>query len=243
MGCKACLGRYGLLVAAVLFTCGVISSTVSPSWVSTTIDDGRQKSEIEFGPFYSRTRTCTYLTVDMSEQDCTDWETDEISGDCDSDFVTSGSNSTAEVQAKLCRQQNTWRILAMLCLFIVVGTGIMVLLASFTQCLTCGCCGGSFDTIASIAYWIEVALSIVSWSFCISVVTIINDSSFTDLVQEEASNIVQLEDVTGLVEGNFLWGFWIFIASGTVLGAVCATLADWAGEGSILQCLFCCNKN
>ena len=141
----------------------------------------------------------------------------------------------------------------MLCLFIVIGTAIMVGVAFCTQCVTCGCCGGSIDMIAMICYWVEVALSIVTWSFCISVVTIIRDQEFTDILTEEAQNLAQVEEVMDITEGHFLWGFWVFIFSGTVMGAVCATFADWAADGSCLRmiknlitgvvsCLCCCKK-
>ena len=255
MGCTSCLGRYGLLIASIVFTIGMLTSTTTPSWLRSTrtIEDlstsYRLRIQYEFGPFNSRTRNCTHASGAVTRDgtplpdECTDWETSEISKESCRDFTE------IEQVDKLCTQQNTWRILAMMCLFIVLGTAICVGLATFTQCLTCGCCGGSFDMIASVAYWIEVALSIVAWSFAISVVMMLKDQSITDLVQDEFDNIQNVENVTDLTEGNFLWGFWVFIFSGTFLGAVCATFAGWAAEGSFLKCfadcfacVFCCKK-
>lgn len=249
MGCKECIGRYGLIVSAVIFTLGVLVSSTTPSWISTIIDNPITgfTQEIEFGPFYSRNRNCSYVadaTTGNETAECSDWETKEMENDDCESF-----SGDADVAEKICRQHNTWRILAMLCFIIVVGTGIMVLVATLTQCVTCGCCGGSFDMIAMIAYWLEVVLSIVCWSFCISVVTIIQDVDFLDLATEEAENIAGLTKVDDLVNGSFLWGFWLFIFTGTIMGAVCATLADWAAENSCLRlitncvaCLFCCKK-
>lgn len=244
------MGRYGLLVCSVVFCIGMLVSTLTPSWISSEIENPTTGSTtiIEFGPFYSRSRDCTPLSLDangeVTEEECTDWVGDEI----DNDDCHAFSDSE-EIKEKICKQHNTWRYLAMLCMLIVLVTSILVAAATCTQCVTCGCCGGSFDMIASIAFWVEVLLSIVAWSFCVSVVTILRGEAFTDLLVEEAENIGGIQEVTDIADGNFLWGFWIFILSGTIIGALCATFAGWAAEGSFLNCLvdavaclFCCKK-
>ncbi|CAB9518620.1 expressed unknown protein [Seminavis robusta] len=241
MGCKECLGRYGLMVTAVCFTLGVIVSTSSPSWISTSVENPVTGGSlvIEFGPFYSRNKTCSSLTsttTTSSEPDCTDWSQAGIdTDDCNNFGVTD-----ATVLEKLCTQHNAWRVIAEFCLFIVVGTGILVIVAMCTQCITCGCCGGTFDQLAMIFYWIEVILSIAAWSLCISVVSMLRGEDIQTILLGEFENVQQLENVEGIVDGNFLWGFWLFLFSGTVMGALCAIFADWAAEGSLLSCLFSC---
>lgn len=246
MGCQECVGRYGLLVCAVIFSVGMLISTLTPSWIETTIEqpDTGLTTFIAFGPFSSQSRECKVNASTGEAEDCTDWISQELGQD---DCLTFSENE--DIKEKLCRQHNTWRVLAMLCMLIVVGTAILVAAATCTQCVTCGCCGGSFDMIASIAYWLEVAISIVCWSFCISVVMIIRDEDFTEIVASEAENIGSIQNVKDITDGNFLWGFWLFIFSGTFVGSLCAIFADWAAEGSLLRCLtdcvawmFCCKK-
>jgi hypothetical protein len=243
---KECLGRYGLMVTAVAFSLGVVISTVSPSWISQSMQEPTtgQYMVVEFGPFYSRNRTCTSAD---DESTCAPWGQSGInSEDCE---YFKMAVSDPDTQDKLCTQNEAWRILAMFCNFIVVGTAILVGLATFTQCLTCGCCGGSFDVIAMIAYWIEVLLSIVAWSLCISVVSILRGEDVQDIVWGEVQNIQDMQSAQNIVDGNFLWAFWLFLFSGTVMGALCAVFADWASDGSLLKCLgncvaclLCCKK-
>jgi hypothetical protein len=245
---KECLGRYGLMVTAVLFSLGVVISTVSPSWISQSLQNyptTGQSMVVEFGPFYSRNRTCTSAD---DESTCAPWGPSGINADDCNYFKLAVSDP--DTQDKLCTQNNAWRVMAMFCNFIVVGTAILVGVATFTQCLTCGCCGGSFDVIAMIAYWIEVVLSIIAWGLCISVVTILRGEDVQDIVLEEFQNIQNAQDIEDFEVGSgFLWGFWLFIFSGTFMGALSAIFADWASEGSLLKCLgncvlclLCCKK-
>lgn len=155
--------------------------------------------------------------------------------------------TTILVCAATCTQVRTLRIFLFVLEQCTVVCSIMFLTGK--KCITCGCCGGSFDMIASIAYWIEVALSIVAWSFAISVVTIVRDEAFTDVIAGEAENIGSISGVEEITDGNFLYGFWLFIFCGTFVGSLCAIFAGWAAEGSCLgcfvdavACLFCCKK-
>lgn len=222
----SCIGRYGLMITSVLFVSGVIISTSSPNWIATIVDNPATgiTLETEYGPFYSRNRTCPTAG---SEDDCTDWEQHGIKKeDCDA-FTTislaeTGGLTELEAKEDICRQNTAWRALAELCFFIVVGTAILVAAATFTQCLTCGCCGGSFDQLAMVLCYIEVILSIACWSIVISVVTMIRGEDFQTIVVEEYETLSQISNVTDIEsalnnvsQGNFLWGFWLFMISGT----------------------------
>jgi hypothetical protein len=108
--------------------------------------------------------------------------------------------------------------------------------------------------------WIEVILSVVCWSFAISVVTMIRDESLDSLLYDEFENLASIKNVTSaeslitdVTQGNFLWGFWLFLISGTICGGLCAIFAQWAAEGSLLncvcdavtgllRCILCCGK-
>lgn len=234
MGCKECLGRYGVVLFGLMFSFGVLTTVASPSWISiikNDLGDASKTLEINIGPFYSQNRTCT------SGTSCSDWIQAPIDAqDCDWEIDTTNIRDTGEVMGdtsmsgKLCRHNTTWRVMAMICGYIVVINGILILLAFFTQCLTCGCCGGSFDYIAIFFYWIEVCCSIVAWSFTISTVYLYRDESDTQ-------------------SSEYLWGFYLFILSGTICGAICAGLAGWAAEGSFLKCIgdtikciICCGR-
>ena len=233
MGCKECLGRWGLPIFTILFCTGVLLSTSSPEWIKTTKDPAFDSGgvsvvtfEYDFGPFYSRNRTCDprngcrdWNYNEVSQEDC-DWVVNDINYDNAASLELLQDNSTS---AKLCRQNTTWRAMAMICWIIVIVAGVLVLLACCIQGLTCGCCGGSVDFIVMILYSVEVACSIVAWSFTISTVYLLRD----------------LEDTES---AEFGWGFQLFIISGTILGLVCMTLSDWASEGSILKCLSDCCK-
>ena len=135
---------------------------------------------------------------------------------------------TADISTtKFCKNLMSWRVFSQICGIITLITAALVLAGFCCNCVTCGCCGGSFDQIAVFGYWIEVFLSIVAWSLALSVMFI-------------------LRGFEG-VESNVLWGFWLFLVSGTICGGICATLADWAAESSLLKCLFdilcCCFKD
>uniref|UniRef100_A0A7R9W1U4 Uncharacterized protein n=1 Tax=Pseudictyota dubia TaxID=2749911 RepID=A0A7R9W1U4_9STRA len=123
-------------------------------------------------------------------------------------------------------QTNTWRITAIICFIAQFVTAALVCMGACCQAFTCGCCGASLDLLAMIIYWIEVILSIVAWSFAIV-----------------ANNMVNNANVEG-VGGGYEWAFWLFIVTGTILGAICAMLTSWASDDSIIRkcfrCVFCC---
>ena len=62
------------------------------------------------------------------------------------------------------------------------------------------------------------------------------------------SSLSKIKNATGVLDSSYQWGFWTFIACGTVLGAMAACMADWAAEDSALRgiwhCLTCrsCRK-
>lgn len=148
----SCIGRYGLMVTSVLFVGGVIISTTSPSWIATVVDNPATLSslETEYGPFYSRSRTCGTA---FGQESCTDWEQSPLAKEDCSDFATISiaeveGMTQLEAKEEVCRKNTAWRALAEICSLIVTGTAILVALATTTQCITCGCCGGSFDQLA-----------------------------------------------------------------------------------------------
>jgi len=220
MGCcspKECAGKWGIIFFATAFTCGVIASVAGAGWISTSykLDDGSGSiTQQQLGPFYSQVRVCDNSDPPV----CPDWTSVEISMD-DCNLIPKEDGNTS----KFCNNLNTWRVCTILCSIITFITACLVLAGFLCTCVTCGCCGGSFDQIAVLGYWIEVLVSIIAWSFAISVMYI-------------------LRGFEG-VDSNLSWGFWLFVASGTIFGGICATLADWAAESSILKRLCCCLKD
>jgi len=256
------IGRYGLIVTSIIFVGGVLISTSSPSWVEThtTLGGGTTVLETQFGPFFSRNRTCMTTAsgqVANETSDCNDWTTGGIEADDCQMFVGTDAQYTPEVEDKLCQQFTAWRVLAEMCVLIVVGTGIFVAVATLTQCITCGCCGGSFQLIAMWLCWLEVILSIAAWSLVISTVSMMRNEDILTVLQEEGNAVydataaaISSENAMAMeavyTEGYFLWGFWLFMVCGTVFGIFSAILADWASDGSLLKCvsniLCCCFK-
>ena len=228
MCCKACFGRWSMMLFSIAFAGGVLMSTLSPMWIETIKEDpafadtdvtSLTTLEYQFGPFYSRNRTCD------PRNGCDDWNQHGVSTE-DCNWVVNETSLALEdnsMDQKLCRHNTTWRVFAMFCIFIVIITGGLIFVACCIQGFTCGCCGGSINVIVSILCWIEVLFSILAWSFAISTVVLLRDLDDTD-------------------SADFLWGFWIFLLSGTILGGVCAVLSDWAAEGSILKCALNCFK-
>lgn len=98
---------------------------------------------------------------------------------------------------KLCRHLATWRVTGIICLVLVVVGGSLVFAASCCQMVTCGCCGNSLTCVANVLFWIEVALSIVTWSFAISSLSIVKGHP-------------------AVSDSSYQWGFWLFLVSGTV---------------------------
>ena len=217
MGFKEGTGKLMVFIFTIIFNIGVIASCCSPQWIILTASEvnaqNQEQIEVQYGPFYSQTRTCT-------GSECTGWGKSVDISDCK--YVEGSSG-------KLCNHLNTWRTLAICCLIIVLIGGFLVLAGCCCQCLTCGCVGNSMDCIVNMLFWIEVVLSIVAWSFVISFVNIIRDAP-------------------QILSTGYLWGFWVFISSGTILGAIYAITADWAAESSFFRsffrCLTCrCNKD
>uniref|UniRef100_A0A7S1YTP6 Uncharacterized protein n=1 Tax=Trieres chinensis TaxID=1514140 RepID=A0A7S1YTP6_TRICV len=217
MGFKSGTGKCLVIIFSVLFSCGVIASVHAPDWMKlTSINEEDDSTTLysNYGPFYSMNRTC-------DEANCTEWESRAIStGDCER-IVT----YTGQVDGdKLCSHVEIWRTISIVCFLIVILSGLFVLAATCCECFTLGCCGESFHLVAMFLFWIEVSLSIVAWSFVISSMRFIQDAPQVD-------------------EASYGWSFWLFIFSGSVLGAICATLADWAAEDSIcVKCYSCFKK-
>ena len=185
MGCcspKECAGKWGIIFFATAFTIVVFASVSASDWVSAS--SGRVQQQL--GPFYSQVRVCDYSDPPVCPDD---WTLVELS----MDDCYSISTETLTDTIKLCNNLYTWRLFTILCSIITFITACLVLVG-FINCVTCGCCGGSFDQIAVLGYWIEVLVSIVTWSFAISV-------RYT------------LRELYG-IDSDLLWGFWLFVASG-----------------------------
>ena len=157
-------------------------------------------------------RTCVEGPEGQTET-CGKWvqKTVDLS-DCD---------SVGQDVEKLCGQLATWRSMGIICLILVLIGGGLVFMASCCQIVTCGCCGNSLTCISNLIFWVEVVLSIVAWSFAISSLKLI----------ETGPTVTSTE---------YQWGFWLFLFSGTVFGALAAITADWAAEDSFLRGIFHC---
>jgi len=226
MGCcdmKQGTGKCMVFFFTVIFALGVTISTLSPNWIGFHAEDKTREGvtiQIEYGPFYGQSRHCTSILDAVSGNTittCTGWESKEVNlDDCDK----IGDSS----EEKLCNHLATWRVMGVFCLLLTLGGAGLVLAASCCQCLTCGCCGNSLTCISNVLFWAEVLLSIVTWSFTISSYRLIKGAATVSSTE-------------------YQWGFWLFIASGTILGAIAAWMADWAAEDSALrgiwQCLTC----
>mmetsp|Transcript_5257 Transcript_5257/g.11933 ORF Transcript_5257/g.11933 Transcript_5257/m.11933 type:complete len:230 (+) Transcript_5257:86-775(+) len=210
-------GKCLVFFFTILFGLGVTISTLSPNWITfVTTDETRGGSydEVEWGPFYGQFRTCT----GGDGGSCGKWQTKSLdTSDCDS------IEGYDDIQT-LCRHLNTWRITGILCLCLVLIGGGLVFAASCCQMVTCGCCGNSLTCISNVLFWAEVLLSIVTWAFAISSLSLIKAGP-------------------SVSSSGYQWGFWLFLFSGTVFGAIAAWMADWAAEDSALrgiwQCITC----
>eukprot|EP00566_Odontella_aurita_P023317 CAMPEP_0113565964 /NCGR_PEP_ID=MMETSP0015_2-20120614/22463_1 /TAXON_ID=2838 /ORGANISM="Odontella" /LENGTH=205 /DNA_ID=CAMNT_0000468207 /DNA_START=159 /DNA_END=773 /DNA_ORIENTATION=- /assembly_acc=CAM_ASM_000160 len=205
MDFKSGTGKCCILAFSLAFSLGFWISIFSPSWLTLAyrdssggvVDGGYVESRL--GPFYGQTRTCT------SEGVCFGWQAAVIDiSDCDAVKANSG-----ELLGDYCLMTNTWRGLAICCFVIQFFAALLICLGVTCQAFTCGGCGASFDLIAMLLFWIEVFVSIVAWSFGIVSVNMVNNS-----------------EIEGVSSG-YEWGFWLFIATGTILGAICAWLTDW----------------
>lgn len=108
--------------------------------------------------------TYSYCTLVIDEagggkhETCTSWESKSLDlSDCES--------VTGSGEKKICNHLATWRVTGMLCLILVLIGGGLVCAASCCQLVTCGCCGNSLTCISNVLFWLEVVLSIVTWSF------------------------------------------------------------------------------
>eukprot|EP00567_Pseudictyota_dubia_P014232 CAMPEP_0197439440 /NCGR_PEP_ID=MMETSP1175-20131217/6189_1 /TAXON_ID=1003142 /ORGANISM="Triceratium dubium, Strain CCMP147" /LENGTH=227 /DNA_ID=CAMNT_0042969357 /DNA_START=161 /DNA_END=844 /DNA_ORIENTATION=- len=221
MGIKSGTGKVCIILFSIVYSLGFWVSVFSPSWLSLTYSDPNSNNaggyiESRLGPFYGQTQACTANGV------CTGWRAAAIdTSDCDRVEQEAGAGV-----GDYCRKTNTWRITAIICFIAQFVTAALVCMGACCQAFTCGCCGASLDLLAMIIYWIEVILSIVAWSFAIV-----------------ANNMVNNANVEG-VGGGYEWAFWLFIVTGTILGAICAMLTSWASDDSIIRkcfrCVFCC---
>ena len=144
---------------------------------------------------------------------CSKWDSKSVDlSDCD---------RVDSDEEKLCNHLATWRVTGIICLCLVLIGGGLVFAASCCQVVTCGCCGNSLTCISNLLFWAEVALSIVTWAFTISSLNMIKSGAMV-------SNPM------------YQWGFWLFIATGTIIGALSAWMADWAAEDSALRGIWHC---
>ena len=158
--------------------------------------------------------TCT---VDDESKYCGDWEIRVVDfSDCD--VVVDADAGERET---LCSQLITWRSTGIMCLLLAVIGGGFVFAASCCQVLTCGCCGNSLDCISNVLFGLEVLLSIVTWSVAVSTLR---------LIRAEPP----------VTSSEYQWPFWLFLGSGTVMGALATWMADWAAEDSCLQGVWHC---
>lgn len=169
--------------------------------------------------------TCTQ-SGDGQSTTCSKWTQATVDlSDCNKVEDNNDSATPIEEQEKLCRHLATFRSTGMICLILVFIGGCLIFAATFCQVVTCGCCGNSLTCIANLLFWVQVVTSIVCWSFAIS-------------------SLKQIETRPGVTSSAYQWGFWLFIFSGTVFGAIAAWMADWAAEDSCLRgawhCMTCC---
>lgn len=221
---KRGMGKCMVFFFTIVFGLGVVISTSAPNWIGfvSTVPETNpvEKTYVNWGPFYGQYKTCTE-SPDGQSQTCSKWKQRSFDlSDCD----TIGDNKGDNIK-KLCGQLGTWRSMAIICLILVLIGGGLVFMASCCQMVTCGCCGNSLTCISNVIFWIEVVLSIVAWSFTISSLKLI----------ATAPSVTHTE---------YQWGFWLFLFSGTVFGAMAAWMADLAAEDSCLRgafhCLTCC---
>mmetsp|Transcript_12317 Transcript_12317/g.28067 ORF Transcript_12317/g.28067 Transcript_12317/m.28067 type:complete len:232 (-) Transcript_12317:91-786(-) len=202
-----CCSKWGVFVFTVLFGLGVIISTTAPNWIGFHANDRDDQSlshEVNYGPFYGRSRECRDGTCGrwtfraINPQDCT-----EVQSDLES----------------LCKQMDTFRGAGITCLTLTMIGGALVLAATCCQVLTCGCCGNSLTCVSNVLFGLETMLSVVAWSFAIA----------TQQTIKSGPNVT---------ESFYQWGFWLFLASGTILGGFTTMLADWAADDSCFRAIW-----
>jgi len=216
---KRGMGKCLVLFFTIVFGMGVIISTSSPNWIAFKADDltnVNESHEVEWGPFYGQYRTC--FTKEGGGTQCDKWSTKSIDdNDCNA-IEESGGDGDLQ---KLCNKITTWRATGIMCLILVLIGGGLVFAASCCQMVTCGCCGNSLTCISNVLFGGEVILSIVSWSFAISSLNMIESSA-------------------QVTSSEYQWGFWLFLFTGTVVGFLAAWMADWAAEDSCLRGIWHC---
>lgn len=163
---------------------------------------------------------CSICSTCVEGADCGKWVSKSIDlSDCED--VDASSSSPDVDSGKLCNHLATWRLMGVICLCLVVIGGGLVFAASCCQVFTCGCCGNSLTCIANVLFGLEVALSIVAWAFAIS-------------------SLELIKEAPAVSDSGYQWGFWLFVASGTVVGALATWMADWAAEDSCLKGIWHC---
>mmetsp|Transcript_8047 Transcript_8047/g.17450 ORF Transcript_8047/g.17450 Transcript_8047/m.17450 type:complete len:254 (-) Transcript_8047:57-818(-) len=206
-------GKCLVFFFTIIFGLGVIISTSAPNWIAFTVDDlenTKLSHDVEWGPFYGQYRTCT--TDENGNVNCEKWTQKTVDlSDCE---AIQGTDA-AELKA-LCDKLGTWRSTGIICLCLVLIGGCLVFAASCCQMVTCGCCGNSLTCISNVIFGTEVVLSIVSWSFAIA-------------------SLKDIKEGPSVTHSAYQWAFWLFIATGTVVGALATWMADWASEDSCLR--------
>ena len=160
------------------------------------------------------------MNPDDASKKCGKWVLKSVDlSDCE---AVQGSNSIPDDDLKtLCNKISTWRSTGIICLILMLVGGGLVFAASCCQMVTCGCCGNSLTCIANVLFGIEVILSIVTWSFAISSLRFIKSGP-------------------SVTSTEYQWGFWLFLVSGTIAGALATWMADWAAEDSCLRGIWQC---
>jgi len=211
MGCcdaQRCTGKLLVVLLSIVYGLGVIISASSPNWVGFSATD-RENTDI--------THEVNYGPFYGQSRECR-------GGICGPYNTRSIDLSDCEdVQSdnaeKLCGQLNTFRSVGILCLILVVIGGCLVAAATCCQMVTCGCCGNSLTCVSNVLFGSEVVLSIVSWSFAIASLQTIKTGPNVNITE-------------------YQWGFWLFLISGTILGALATWMADWAADDSCLRSIW-----
>mmetsp|Transcript_46771 Transcript_46771/g.69180 ORF Transcript_46771/g.69180 Transcript_46771/m.69180 type:complete len:224 (-) Transcript_46771:109-780(-) len=210
MGFKEGTGKLCVFFFSIAFSAMLATSMLSPSWLSVTSVDTSESTV--FPDTVEANFGPFYGQVRTCKSTgCLPWVTKSVNiEDC---------STLEDGNVELCDHFVTWRAIAIICFIIGLGTQFFIFAGCCCQSLTCGCCGNSLSFIGMLGYWVVALLSIISWSFVISSVAIMRDDG---------------------IEVAYMWGYWLFVAAATALGAICGTLADWASEDSWLSGIFGC---
>lgn len=211
--CKQGTGKCLVWVFTIMFGLGVIISTASPNWIAFAADGsvGNEGGDKISNEVEWGPFYGQYRTCTGTT--CDAWVTKS--------FDIDDCSSVGDDLTKLCNHLNAWRSLGILCLCLMLIGGGLVLAASCCQMITCGCCGNSLTCISNVLFGVEVILSIAAWSLAIT-------------------SLREIKTSPAVTSSGYQWGFWLFIASGTILGALAAWMADWAAEDSCLRGIWHC---